>query len=66
MFEQLESFARESDFVLLRDMGLKSIRLTVVVSKQGDIDLENPSLMDWIRVEEEKILPKQQQHLTAD
>jgi hypothetical protein len=64
--EQLKCFARESGFVLLRDMGLKSIRLTLSVSKQGDLDLDKPSLMNWIRLEVEKIVPKQQQLLTAD
>ena len=65
-FEQLKSFARRIGFVFLRDIGFKSIRITVVTRDHGGTGVDETPLVDWIRLEEDKIVPKQQQILTAD
>jgi hypothetical protein len=64
--EQLESFAQIDGIKRLATLNLASVRFTVDAEGVQEADYAKVSVLEWIRRQEEKIVPKQRQPLTAD
>ena len=63
--DQLESFAQMNGVKRLATLNLASVRFTVDMDRILGAEHANALVLEWIRREEEKIVPKQRQ-LAAD